>query len=130
MRYSIVGDTRGDRYHFTDHHYDGTITNGRLTGGLGLLTNGTYGSDSYSASPADWLGWRDDSQSEVMLQFELDHMRNISTITIHCNNQFSNAVKVSPLSNCPACVCVSCTGSGRQCVISVVLFSGVDGLKF
>ena len=62
-------------------------------------------------------------------------MRNISTITIHCNNQFSNAVKVSPLSHCPACVKVSCdrdrdTGSGRQCIISVVLFSGVDGLKF
>ena len=65
-----------------------------------------------------------------MLQFELDHMRNISSITIHCNNQFSNAVKVSPLSHCPACVKVSCTGSGRQCVRSVVLFSYVDGLKF
>lgn len=96
LMYLLIGDTRGDTYTFTDKLYDGDLSNGRLTGGLGLLTNGTEGSDSYRASPDDWLGWRDDSQSEVMLLFELDHIRNISQMTIHSNNQFSNGVKVSP----------------------------------
>ncbi|XP_067940716.1 discoidin domain-containing receptor 2-like [Watersipora subatra] len=92
------GDTRSDLYNFIDTDYDRKSgpngwPDGRLTGGLGLLTNMRNGGDPFNATASDWLGWSNDVHSNVELIFEMDHLRNISYVKFYTYNNFERDVR-------------------------------------
>ncbi|XP_026005484.1 discoidin domain-containing receptor 2-like isoform X2 [Astatotilapia calliptera] len=101
---------RGLDVFFNDSVYDGasaessTINpSSRLTKGLGQLTDGTWGLDdflhshSYNFWPGyDYVGWNNRSfpRGYVEMIFEFDHVRNFSSMKVHCNNMFSRGVRM------------------------------------
>ena len=102
------GDLRNSNsgaINFQDKIYDGIQTeNGYLKGGLGLLTDGELGDDSfrherYGIKGYEWVGWRNDSTSHGGLLkhheqedqphrilFNFDNIRNFSLCTLYINN--------------------------------------------
>ena len=86
---------------FKDKIYDGVQTpNGYLKSGLGLLTDGELGDDSfrherYGVKGYEWFGWRNDSTSieddeninePNRILFKFDNIRNFSLCTLYVNN--------------------------------------------
>lgn len=64
------GDRRGSDMEFFDFTYDGSISDGRLTGGLGQLADYEIGdanfrldSQNLGRKGYEWVGWRNDSVS-------------------------------------------------------------------
>uniref|UniRef100_I3KQK7 receptor protein-tyrosine kinase n=1 Tax=Oreochromis niloticus TaxID=8128 RepID=I3KQK7_ORENI len=93
---------RGLDVFFNDSVYDGASAE-RLTKGLGQLTDGTWGLDdflhshSYNFWPGyDYVGWNNRSfpRGYVEMIFEFDHVRNFSSMKVHCNNMFSRGVRM------------------------------------
>ncbi|KAE8291198.1 Discoidin domain-containing receptor 2 [Larimichthys crocea] len=93
---------RGLDVYFNDSVYDGASAE-RLTKGLGQLTDGTWGLDDflhshiYSMWPGyDYVGWNNKSfpKGYVETIFEFDHVRNFTSMKVHCNNMFSRGEDV------------------------------------
>ncbi|XP_028443114.1 discoidin domain-containing receptor 2 isoform X2 [Perca flavescens] len=87
--------------YLNDSVYDGAVTNS-MTEGLGQLTDGVCGRDDFTQShdthnvwPGyDYVGWTNESFSNVEIMFEFDRIRNFTTMKVHCNNMYSRHVKV------------------------------------
>uniref|UniRef100_A0AAV2MPR0 receptor protein-tyrosine kinase n=1 Tax=Knipowitschia caucasica TaxID=637954 RepID=A0AAV2MPR0_KNICA len=84
-----------------DSSYDGSRYRGRLVGGLGKLTDGAIGLDDflvtrqYQVWPGyDYVGWKNDSLSQVDIEFTFDRTRNFTYMKVHSNNMFSRGVKI------------------------------------
>uniref|UniRef100_A0A665VUE9 receptor protein-tyrosine kinase n=1 Tax=Echeneis naucrates TaxID=173247 RepID=A0A665VUE9_ECHNA len=99
---------RGLDVYFNDSVYDGASAE-RLTKGLGQLTDGTWGLDDflhspiYSMSPGyDYVGWSNKSfpKGYVEMIFEFDHVRNFTSMKVHCNNMFSRGVRMFRQATC------------------------------
>uniref|UniRef100_A0A3Q3WVL6 receptor protein-tyrosine kinase n=1 Tax=Mola mola TaxID=94237 RepID=A0A3Q3WVL6_MOLML len=93
---------RGLDVYFNDSVYDGAI-------GLGQLTDGTWGLDDflhshiYSMWPGyDYVGWNNKSfpKGYVEMIFEFDHVRNFTSMKVHCNNMFSRGVSMFRQASC------------------------------
>ncbi|XP_016897757.1 discoidin domain-containing receptor 2 [Cynoglossus semilaevis] len=93
---------RGQDVYFNDSVYDGALAE-RLTKGLGQLTDGTWGQDdflhtqTYSMWPGyDFVGWNNKSfpKGYVEVIFDFDHVRNFTSMKVHCNNMFSRGVRI------------------------------------
>ncbi|CAN9503133.1 unnamed protein product [Ophioblennius macclurei] len=93
---------RGLDVFFNDSVYDGVAAD-RLTKGLGQLTDGTWGLDDflhshiYAMWPGyDYVGWSNKSfpKGYVEIFFEFDHVRNFTSMKVHCSNMFSRGVKM------------------------------------
>uniref|UniRef100_A0A665VUZ7 receptor protein-tyrosine kinase n=1 Tax=Echeneis naucrates TaxID=173247 RepID=A0A665VUZ7_ECHNA len=93
---------RGLDVYFNDSVYDGAS-------GLGQLTDGTWGLDDflhspiYSMSPGyDYVGWSNKSfpKGYVEMIFEFDHVRNFTSMKVHCNNMFSRGVRMFRQATC------------------------------
>uniref|UniRef100_A0A3Q1GHL8 receptor protein-tyrosine kinase n=1 Tax=Acanthochromis polyacanthus TaxID=80966 RepID=A0A3Q1GHL8_9TELE len=106
MSYSIPdGDQmiyRGLDVFFNDSVYDGASAE-RLTKGLGQLTDGTWGLDDflhshiYGVWPGyDYVGWSNRSfpKGYVETIFEFDHVRNFTSMKVHCSNMFGRGVRM------------------------------------
>ncbi|XP_076870902.1 discoidin domain-containing receptor 2 isoform X1 [Brachyhypopomus gauderio] len=92
----------GQQVYLNDSVYDGAMSNS-MTEGLGQLTDGMCGLDDftlshvYNALPGyDYVGWTNESfpNGYVEIMFEFDRTRNFTTMKVHCNNMFSQRVKV------------------------------------
>ncbi|XP_068196579.1 discoidin domain-containing receptor 2-like [Antennarius striatus] len=99
---------RGLDVYFNDSVYDGASAD-RLTKGLGQLTDGTWGLDDflhshiYSAWPGyDYVGWTNKTfpKGYVEMIFEFDHVRNFTSMKVHCNNMFSRGVRMFRQASC------------------------------
>ncbi|XP_053294042.1 discoidin domain-containing receptor 2 isoform X1 [Pleuronectes platessa] len=99
---------RGLDVYFNDSVYDGASAE-RLTKGLGQLTDGTWGLDDflhshiYSMWPGyDYVGWNNKSfvRGYVEMIFEFDHVRNFTSMKVHCNNMFSRGVRMFRQASC------------------------------
>ncbi|XP_019134775.2 discoidin domain-containing receptor 2 [Larimichthys crocea] len=99
---------RGLDVYFNDSVYDGASAE-RLTKGLGQLTDGTWGLDDflhshiYSMWPGyDYVGWNNKSfpKGYVETIFEFDHVRNFTSMKVHCNNMFSRGVRMFRQASC------------------------------
>ncbi|XP_061550434.1 discoidin domain-containing receptor 2-like isoform X1 [Phycodurus eques] len=104
---------RGLDVSFNDSVYDGASTENnlptRLTKGLGQLTDGTWGlgdfldSHIYGMWPGyDYVGWsnRSSPKGYVEMTFEFDHVRNFTSVKVHCNNMFSRGVRMFRQATC------------------------------
>lgn len=85
----------------TDSSYDGRREAGKLTGGLGRLTDGEFGADNFRLDIGygkgnGWVGWKNDSFKDgyVDLVFEFDQIRNFSAVHLFTNNFFNRDVQV------------------------------------
>jgi len=65
---SRQGDRRGTEMDFYDFTYDGAVSNARLSGGLGQLTDYEIGDSNFRLDSQnlgrkgyEWVGWRNDS---------------------------------------------------------------------
>ncbi|KAK3556615.1 hypothetical protein QTP70_010804 [Hemibagrus guttatus] len=88
--------------YLNDSVYDGAIIYS-MTEGLGQLTDGMCGLDDFTLSHVynvwpgyDYVGWTNESfpNGYVEIMFEFDRTRNFTTMKVHCNNMFSQRVKV------------------------------------
>uniref|UniRef100_A0A672HI51 receptor protein-tyrosine kinase n=1 Tax=Salarias fasciatus TaxID=181472 RepID=A0A672HI51_SALFA len=93
---------RGLDVFFNDSVYDG-VSADRQTKGLGQLTDGTWGLDDFLHSHVyamwpgyDYVGWSNKSfpKGYVEIFFEFDHVRNFTSMKVHCSNMFSRGVKL------------------------------------
>ncbi|XP_023810243.1 discoidin domain-containing receptor 2 [Oryzias latipes] len=87
---------------FNDSVYDGAITH-MMTEGLGQLSDGVMGLDDFTQSHVyqawpgyDYVGWNNESfpSGFVEIMFEFDRPRNFTTMKVHCNNMFSQHIKI------------------------------------
>nr|XP_046265673.1 discoidin domain-containing receptor 2-like isoform X2 [Scatophagus argus] len=99
---------RGLDVYFNDSVYDGASAE-RLTKGLGQLTDGNWGLDDflhshiYSTWPGyDYVGWNNKSfpKGYVEMIFDFDHVRNFTSMKVHCNNMFSRGVRMFRQASC------------------------------
>uniref|UniRef100_A0A3B4U314 receptor protein-tyrosine kinase n=1 Tax=Seriola dumerili TaxID=41447 RepID=A0A3B4U314_SERDU len=99
---------RGLDVYFNDSVYDGAAAE-RLTKGLGQLTDGTWGLDDFLHSHIygmwpgyDYVGWSNKSfpKGYVEMIFEFDHVRNFTSMKVHCNNMFSRGVRMFRQATC------------------------------
>ena len=97
------GDRRGVDVDLYDFTYDGHVTDGILSGGLGQLTDGVLGVSNFRLDPNtaghkgyEWVGWKNDTRTRppVELNFKFDTVRNFSKVQIHTNNLYSKDVRV------------------------------------
>ncbi|XP_054276180.1 discoidin domain-containing receptor tyrosine kinase B-like [Macrosteles quadrilineatus] len=98
------GAVQGSEMDLRDRSYDGREEGGLLTEGLGQLTDGLWGYDSFrmdlEASPKGfgWVGWRNDTPgllgNPVEIVFEFDRVRNFSAMHLYTNNLFSREIQV------------------------------------
>uniref|UniRef100_A0A3B4ZRY0 receptor protein-tyrosine kinase n=1 Tax=Stegastes partitus TaxID=144197 RepID=A0A3B4ZRY0_9TELE len=74
-----------------------------LTKGLGQLTDGTWGLDDFLHSHIygmwpgyDYVGWSNKSfpKGYVEMIFEFDHVRNFTSMKVHCSNMFGRGVRM------------------------------------
>ncbi|XP_032382727.1 discoidin domain-containing receptor 2 isoform X4 [Etheostoma spectabile] len=87
--------------YLNDSVYDGAVSYS-MTEGLGQLTDGVCGQDDFTQSldthnvwPGyDYVGWTNESFSNVEIMFEFDRIRNFTTMKVHCNNMYSRHVRV------------------------------------
>ncbi|MEQ2314981.1 DNA damage responsive protein [Ameca splendens] len=93
---------RGLDVFFNDSLYDGATAQ-RLTKGLGQLADGTWGLDDFLHSQVhgvwpgyDYVGWRNKTfpKGYVEMIFDFDHIRNFTSMKVHCNNMFSRGVRL------------------------------------
>lgn len=78
------GDRRGTDTDFYDFTYDGLVSDGQLSGGLGQLadyeignTNFRLDSQNLGRKGYEWVGWRNDSASQsfrVNIVFRFDQV--------------------------------------------------------
>ncbi|XP_029687524.1 discoidin domain-containing receptor 2-like isoform X1 [Takifugu rubripes] len=99
---------RGLDVYFNDSVYDGAVAE-RLTKGLGQLTDGTAGLDDFLHSHVygmwagyDYVGWSNKSfpKGYVEMIFEFDHVRNFTSMKVHCSNMFSRGVRMFKQASC------------------------------
>lgn len=99
---------RGMDFYFNDSVYDGASAE-RLTKGLGQLTDGTWGLDdfvhshTYGVWPGyDYVGWNNKSfpKGYIEMIFDFDHMRNFTSVKVHCNNMFTRGVRMFRQASC------------------------------
>ena len=101
------GERRGSDVDLHDFTYDGRVTDGYLSGGLGQLTDGVEGHHNFRLDPDgwghkgyEWVGWRNDSSERdrapglVEIVFEFERVRNFTAVRFHANNMFSKDVRV------------------------------------
>ncbi|XP_034738203.1 discoidin domain-containing receptor 2 isoform X1 [Etheostoma cragini] len=87
--------------YLNDSVYDGAVSYS-MTEGLGQLTDGVCGQDDFTQSldthnvwaGYDYVGWTNESFSNVEIMFEFDRIRNFTTMKVHCNNMYSRHVRV------------------------------------
>uniref|UniRef100_A0A3Q3QDD7 receptor protein-tyrosine kinase n=1 Tax=Monopterus albus TaxID=43700 RepID=A0A3Q3QDD7_MONAL len=93
---------RGLDVYFNDSVYDGAS-------GLGQLTDGTWGLDDFLHSHIygmwpgyDYVGWSNKSfpKGYVEMIFEFDHVRNFTSMKVHCSNMFSRGVRMFRQATC------------------------------
>uniref|UniRef100_A0A8C2Z955 receptor protein-tyrosine kinase n=1 Tax=Cyclopterus lumpus TaxID=8103 RepID=A0A8C2Z955_CYCLU len=99
---------RGLDVYFNDSVNDGASAE-RLTKGLGQLTDGTWGLDDFLHSHIygmwpgyDYVGWNNKSlpKGYAEMIFEFDHVRNFTSMKVHCNNMFSRGVRMFRQATC------------------------------
>ena len=100
------GDRRGSDIEFFDFTYDGDVVDGRLSGGLGQLTDGDEGVSNFRSDVQnvgrrgyEWVAWKTDDvrpadADPVEIVFRLDRVRSLTAVRVHCNNAFSRDVGV------------------------------------
>jgi discoidin domain receptor family protein 2 len=97
------GESRGSEVDLYDLTYDGSEMNHYLSGGLGQLVDGDLGTWNFRLDVQQtghkgyqWIGWRNESLNAdpIDIVFLFDELRNLSGVTIHCNNLFSKDIRV------------------------------------
>ncbi|XP_046990329.1 discoidin domain-containing receptor tyrosine kinase B-like [Schistocerca americana] len=100
LRYSMPqGDSEGPGgRELLDAWYDGRWEGqGRLHGGLGLLTDGSVRADLESlATGYGWVGWRNETRAgqPVEIIFEFDKVREFTGVHIFTDNEFTRSAEV------------------------------------
>ncbi|XP_061694651.1 discoidin domain-containing receptor 2-like [Syngnathoides biaculeatus] len=99
---------RGLDVSFNDSVYDGASAE-KPSKGLGQLTDGTWGLDDFLDSHVygmwpgyDYVGWSNKSapKAYVEMTFEFDHVRNFTSMKVHCSNMFSRGVRTFRQATC------------------------------
>ncbi|XP_054715542.1 discoidin domain-containing receptor 2-like [Uloborus diversus] len=103
LSYSMPqGERRGVEVDLSDMTYDGVKDDSYLHGGLGQLTDGVVGDDSFKHDVSgmgrgyEWVGWKNDSSYSrpVEIIFAFDQVRNFSGAYFYCNNMHTKEVQV------------------------------------
>jgi discoidin domain receptor family member 2 len=98
------GDRRSPDVDLSDATYDGDSEDGRLSGGLGQLTDSEEGQSNFrldvrnrGTKGYEWIGWRAPDGglgSTVEITFRFDAARNFTAVRFHANNMFTKDVRV------------------------------------
>lgn len=97
------GERRGTDLDLFDFTYDGILSSGYLSGGLGQLMDGDEGQSNFRLDPKnigirgyEWVGWKSETFGEnpVEITFKFDCVRNFSVLHIFGNNLFSKDVRI------------------------------------
>ncbi|XP_077580394.1 discoidin domain-containing receptor 2 [Stigmatopora nigra] len=112
MSYSIPEghrmNYRGLDVFFNDSVYDGASSE-KLTNGLGQLSDGTWGLDDFFQSHIygmwpgyDYIGWSNKSSPKgyIEMTFQFDRVRNFTSMKVHCNNMYSQGVRMFKQASC------------------------------
>lgn len=104
MSYSMrQGDKRGPDIDLYDLTYDGQVSDGYLSGGLGQLMDFEEGNTNFRLDHQnvgkrgyEWVGWKNDTNSTHPLEivFHFDRLRNFSAVQIHINNFVAKEVSI------------------------------------
>jgi hypothetical protein len=89
--------TKNGRVHYKDTSYNGKVINGFYKGGIGILTDGTFGpANSKEFRGKGWVGWNATfTQSQYIdIIFEFSGVRKFTnvTLTVNVNKTRYNAV--------------------------------------
>ncbi|XP_053624086.1 discoidin domain-containing receptor 2-like [Plodia interpunctella] len=87
---------------FEDMSFDGTLRDGRLSDGLGQITDSYIGPNDFELpDPSDtrgtrWVGWNKTmlTEDEVELTFNFTDTRSFHYVDIHTNNMFTKDVQL------------------------------------
>src|SRR6218665_1471617 len=92
MSYNMrQGDKRGPDIDLYDLTYDGQVSDGYLSGGLGQLMDFEEGNTNFRLDHQnvgkrgyEWVGWKNDTNSTHPLEivFRFDRLRNFSAVQI------------------------------------------------
>lgn len=116
------GDRRGPDVEFTDLTYDGNVSDGQLSGGIGQLIDKEEGLVNFRLQHQtsgdvvgntrrrsyEWVGWKSTDQSSstsgiggtisplspIVIRFTLDSVRRITGVRVHSSNVISRDVAV------------------------------------
>ena len=97
------GERRGSELDLFDFTYDGILSSGYLSGGIGQLMDGEEGQSNFRLDPKnlglrgyEWVGWKSETfgGNPVEITFKFDAVRNFSYVKLFCNNLFSREVRV------------------------------------
>ena len=96
------GDRRGTEMDFYDFTYDGSVTDGYLSDGLGQLTDLDEGNWNFrldlqnlGKKGYEWMAWKNDQLTgPVEILFRFDVVRNFSSVAITANNFYTREVSV------------------------------------
>lgn len=97
------GDRRGTEMDFYDFTYDGVVSSGYLSGGLGQLTDLEEGNTNFrldlqniGKKGYEWVAWRNDTPTAepVEIVFKFDQTRNFSAVHVVANNVFSKEISI------------------------------------
>jgi hypothetical protein len=87
---------RTDINSFGDNTYDGKYipSTNMLINGLGKLSDGITGTEEISVidNHQPWIGWSNETNKYIRLNFQFDSIRQINRVTIHTNNLFSKEI--------------------------------------
>ena len=76
-----------------DDTYDGDTTDQTLSGGMGVLTDVTFGSKDVRR-PKGWIGWNRNLVTAPYIVFEFEKQRMFRSVTFHCNLRDSYNITV------------------------------------
>jgi hypothetical protein len=89
---------RNDINSFGDNTYDGKYipSMNMLINGLGQLSDGITGTEEISVidNHQPWIGWSNETNKYIRLNFQFDTIRQINRVKIHTNNLFSKEIYI------------------------------------
>ncbi|UJR20843.1 hypothetical protein I4U23_023953 [Adineta vaga] len=89
---------RTDVNSFGDDTYDGKYLPSKniLINGLGQLSDGITGTEEITVRDGrqPWIGWSNQTNGFIRIEFQFDTIRQINRVTIHTNNLFSKQILI------------------------------------
>ncbi|XP_037079207.1 discoidin domain-containing receptor 2-like [Pollicipes pollicipes] len=94
------GDIYAPEVSLRDLSFDGEFRRGFLSRGLGQLTDGAVGGDSFLADLGhgagyEWVGWANNASQQypIEITFEFDAIRNFSLVSLHTNVHYGRGIQ-------------------------------------
>ncbi|XP_043242670.1 discoidin domain-containing receptor 2-like [Amphibalanus amphitrite] len=105
LAYSVrQGDAYSPEISLGDLSFDGEVRRGFLSRGLGQLSDGMVGGDSFLDDRGygkgyEWVGWANNASQQypIEITFEFDAVRNFSQVSLFTNVHYSRGIQIFSL---------------------------------